>query len=179
MTVEINNESTIPVDEGALLRLAAFTLDSLHVHRDAELAIVLVDEGAMEQLHLQWMDEPGPTDVLSFPMDELRPGTEDAITPAGLLGDIVLCPQVAIVQAEAAGHSTLDELLLLTTHGILHLLGFDHAEPDEEREMFGLQKEILMAFARTDAAVSPQVTFPRLRSEQPASEQSTSEQSTD
>jgi probable rRNA maturation factor len=108
---------------------------------------VLVDEAAMEQLHVQWMDEPGPTDVLSFPMDELRPGSDENITPAGLLGDIVLCPQVAIAQAETAGHSTLDELLLLTTHGLLHLLGFDHAEPEEEKEMFGIQRDILLGFA--------------------------------
>jgi probable rRNA maturation factor len=104
----------------------------------------------MEQLHVQWMDEPGPTDVLSFPMDELRPGTEDAPTPAGLLGDVVLCPQVAESQAVAAKHSTLEELLLLTTHGILHLLGFDHAEPDEEREMFGIQRDILVGFAMSE-----------------------------
>lgn len=147
MSIEINNESNIPVDEAAILRLAAYALDSMHVHADAELAIVLVDEGAMEQLHVQWMDEPGPTDVLSFPMDELRPGTEDNETPPGLLGDIVLCPQVAQAQAETAGHSTLEELLLLTTHGILHLLGFDHAEPEEEKEMFGIQRDILLGFA--------------------------------
>ncbi len=147
MSIEINNESTIQVDEAAILRLAMFALDSMHVHADAELAIVLVDEGAMEQLHVQWMDEPGPTDVLSFPMDELRPGTEEAETPPGLLGDIVLCPQVAQAQAETAGHSTLEELLLLTTHGILHLLGFDHAEPSEEKEMFGIQGDILVGFA--------------------------------
>lgn len=146
MSIEINNESGISADEQALQRLATFALDHLHVHPDAELAIVLVDEGAMEQLHVQWMDEPGPTDVLSFPMDELRPGTEDDITPAGLLGDIVLCPQVAEMQAQEAGHSTMEELLLLTTHGILHLLGFDHAEPHEEQEMFGTQREILMGF---------------------------------
>ncbi|AWB89403.1 rRNA maturation RNase YbeY [Homoserinimonas hongtaonis] len=147
MSIEINNESVVEVDETALQRLATYALDELHVHPDAELSIVLVDEAAMEQLHVQWMDEPGPTDVLSFPMDELRPGTEDAITPAGLLGDVVLCPQVAQSQAETAGHTLMDELLLLTTHGILHLLGFDHAEPDEEREMFGLQRDILAGFA--------------------------------
>ncbi len=146
MSIEINNESGIPVDEAALQRLAIYALDQLHVHPDAELAIVCVDEAAMEQLHVQWMDEPGPTDVLSFPMDELRPGTEDQQTPAGLLGDIVLCPQVAIGQAETAGHSTLDELLLLTTHGLLHLLGFDHAEPDDEKVMFGIQRDILLGF---------------------------------
>ena len=150
MSVEINNESTIPVDEAAIQRLVTHALDQLHVHQDAELAIVLVDEAAMEQLHVQWMDEPGPTDVLSFPMDELRPGSDDAITPAGLLGDIVLCPQVAIAQADTAGHSTLDELLLLTTHGLLHLLGFDHAEPDDEKEMFGLQRDLLLSFALSE-----------------------------
>lgn len=146
MTIEINNESGVEVDEAALQRLALFALDLLRVHPDAELAILLVDEAAMEQLHVQWMDEPGPTDVLSFPMDELRPGDEDEVTPAGLLGDLVVCPQVAAAQAEEAGHSVGDELLLLTAHGILHLLGFDHAEPDEEREMFGVQRDILVGF---------------------------------
>ncbi|WP_127793301.1 rRNA maturation RNase YbeY [Agromyces sp. LHK192] len=147
MSIEINNESAVEVDEAALQRLAVFALDTMHVHRDAELAILLVDEGAMEQLHVQWMDEPGPTDVLSFPMDELRPGTEDQPTSPGLLGDVVLCPQVAESQARQAGHTLLDELQLLTAHGILHLLGFDHAEPDEEKEMFSIQRDILVGFA--------------------------------
>ncbi|MFC9918875.1 rRNA maturation RNase YbeY [Agromyces binzhouensis] len=147
MSIEINNESSIEVDESALQRLAVYALDMMHVHADAELAIVLVDEGAMEQLHVQWMDEPGPTDVLSFPMDELRPGTAEEPAPPGLLGDVVLCPQVAETQAKAAGHALLDELLLLTTHGILHLLGFDHADRDEEKEMFGIQRDILVGFS--------------------------------
>ena len=147
VSIEINNESSIEVDESLLQRLVTYDLDQLHVHPDAELAIVLVDESAMEQLHVQWMDEPGPTDVLSFPMDELRPGTEDQPTAPGLLGDIVLCPQVATAQAEAAGHSAMDEMLLLTTHGLLHLLGFDHAEPEEEKEMFGIQRDLLVGFA--------------------------------
>ena len=147
MSIEVNNESAVQVDEAALQRLAVYALDAMHVHADAELAILLVDEAAMEQLHVQWMDEPGPTDVLSFPMDELRPGTEEDPTPPGLLGDVVLCPQVAGTQAETAGHSLMDELLLLTTHGILHLLGFDHAEPAEEREMFAIQRELLLGFA--------------------------------
>jgi probable rRNA maturation factor len=76
-------------------------------------------------------------------MDELRPGTDDEDPEPGLLGDVVLCPAVAAQQAAAAGHPTAQELDLLTTHGILHLLGYDHAEPDEEREMFGLQTELL------------------------------------
>jgi probable rRNA maturation factor len=147
VSIEINNESAVSIDEVAIQRLAIYALDQLHVHPDAELAIVFVDEAAMEQLHLQWMDEPGPTDVLSFPMDELRPGSEDHLTPPGLLGDIVVCPQVAIAQAETAGHSALEEMLLLVTHGMLHLLGFDHAEPDDEKEMFGIQRDILVGFA--------------------------------
>jgi probable rRNA maturation factor len=139
MSVELNNESGIPVDEPAIQRLVTFGLDLLHVHPDADVAILFVDEAAMEQLHVQWMDEPGPTDVLSFPID--------APTPAGLLGDIVVCPQVAEAQAKTAGHSVLDEIKLLTAHGLLHLLGFDHAEPEDEREMFGVQRDILVGFA--------------------------------
>jgi probable rRNA maturation factor len=100
----------------------------------------------METLHVQWMDLPGPTDVMSFPMDELRPGRDDQDPEEGVLGDIVLCPSVAANQAKEAGHATDEELLLLTTHGILHLLGFDHAEPDEEREMFELQRQLLLTF---------------------------------
>ena len=150
MTIEITNESGVGVDETVLLRLTEHNLAELHVSPDADIAILLVDEGAMEALHVQWMDEPGPTDVLSFPMDELRPGTQEEPTPAGLLGDIVLCPQVAETQALAAKHSTLDELILLTTHGTLHLLGFDHAEPAEEREMFGLQRELIASFQATE-----------------------------
>jgi probable rRNA maturation factor len=146
MSIEINNESAVQVDEVRVLALATFALDYMHLHPDTDLAIVFVDEPAMEVLHVQWMDEPGPTDVLSFPMDELRPGSEGQLTPAGLLGDIVVCPQVAAAQAETAGHEAINEILLLTTHGVLHLLGFDHAEPEEEKEMFGLQREILEAF---------------------------------
>lgn len=147
MSVEINNESGVEVEEARLQRLAAFVLESLHVHPDTELGVMLVDEAAIEQLHVQWMDEPGPTDVLSFPMDELRPGRVDARTPAGLLGDVVICPQVAELQAEAAGHDLEQEVCVLLTHGMLHLLGFDHATPDEEAEMFGLQRDLLLSFA--------------------------------
>jgi probable rRNA maturation factor len=154
VSIEINNETDVAIEEARVLSLATHALDVLYIHPKAELAIVFVDEPAMEVLHIEWMDEPGPTDVLSFPMDELRPGTELEPTPAGLLGDIVICPQVAAKQAIAAGHETINEVLLLTTHGILHLLGYDHAEPDEEKEMFGLQREILESFYASEAANS-------------------------
>ena len=150
MTIEVNNESGFEVDEAEFAALARYVLDAMHLHPQTELSILMVGTDVMTELHVQWMDEPGPTDVLSFPMDELRPGTQEEPTPAGLLGDIVLCPQVAETQAQAAKHSTLDELILLTTHGTLHLLGFDHAEPAEEREMFGLQRELIASFQATE-----------------------------
>ena len=152
MSIEIANETEHPIDEVRVLKLAAFALDRMKIHPGAELAVMFVDEPAMEALHIQWTDEPGPTDVLSFPMDELRPGTEQEPTPAGLLGDIVICPAVAERQANTAGHDTINEVLLLTTHGILHLLGFDHSEPEEEKEMFGIQKSILEAFYGSEGA---------------------------
>ena len=146
MSVELTNESGVPVDEESLQAITLHAMAQMKVHPDADVAIVLVDEKAMADLHLQWMDEPGPTDVLSFPMDELRPGLEGDDAAEGILGDIVLCPTVAKQQAEKAGHSLMDELHLLTVHGMLHLLGFDHAEPEDEREMFSLQGEILHTF---------------------------------
>lgn len=146
MSVEVLNESGRDVDEAEVGALARYVLDEMHVHPQADLSVLLVDTETMSRLHEQWMDEPGPTDVLSFPMDELRPGTEAEPTPAGLLGDVVLCPEVAARQAAEAGHSTAEELLLLTAHGILHLLGFDHAEPEEEKEMFALQRRLLLTF---------------------------------
>jgi len=149
VSIEVNNESGVTVDEAEIVALARHVLAAMHVHPQAELSVVLVDEPAMEQLHVQWMDEPGPTDVLSFPMDELRPGTDDEDSQPGLLGDVVVCPQVAATQARTAGHSTHEELLLLTTHGILHLLGYDHAEPQEEKEMFELQRTLLLTFLST------------------------------
>jgi len=143
VTIEVLNESGTVADEAEIMRLARFVLDQLRIHPLTDLSILLVDEPAMQRLHVQWMDEPGPTDVLSFPMDELRPTPAGQDPAPGLLGDVVLCPTVAARQAAGAGHSLRDELDMLTTHGVLHLLGYDHADPAEEREMFGLQERLL------------------------------------
>ncbi len=146
MSVEVLNECGYAVDELELVACARHVMDRMRVHPDAELAISLVDEAAMTVLHEKWMDLPGPTDVMSFPMDELRPGRDGMDPEQGVLGDIVLCPSVAERQAREAGHAPIEELLLLTTHGLLHLLGFDHAEPDEKREMFELQRQLLLTY---------------------------------
>lgn len=146
MSIEISNESAIEVDSDLVLKLAEFVRGQLRLHPQVELGITFVDEDPMTELHIRWMDEPGPTDVLSFPMDELRPGSDLRAPTQGILGDIVVCPQVAKSQAETAGHPAINEILLLVTHGMLHLVGFDHAEPEEEKEMFDLQKKLLAQF---------------------------------
>ncbi|RAX17971.1 rRNA maturation RNase YbeY [Pseudarthrobacter sp. AG30] len=151
MSIEVNNESGVHVEEAELVALSRYIFEQLYIHPQAELSILLVDEPAMEKLHIELMDEPGATDVLSVPMDELTPGTPGRPTPQGMLGDIAICPQVAKVQARNAGHSLQDEMLLLATHGILHLLGYDHAEPEEKAEMFGLQRELLTGFTGKEA----------------------------
>ena len=145
MTVEVSNESGVDVSEDELISVARFVISKMDVNPAAELSMVLVDQSAMADLHMRWMDLPGPTDVMSFPMDELEPGGRpDAPEPGpSMLGDIVLCPEFAANQAEAAGHSLGHELALLTVHGVLHLLGYDHAEPEEEKEMFALQNSLL------------------------------------
>lgn len=143
MTIDVVNETDVDLDLDSLQQQARFVLDRLRIHPQAELSVLLVDEPTIEELHVRWMDEPGPTDVLSFPMDELRPTKDDEEPAEGLLGDIVICPQVAQKQADAAGHRREDELALLLTHGILHLLGYDHLEPEEHAEMFGLQARLL------------------------------------
>ena len=143
MSIDVSNESGVEIDELELIYQAEFILRKLHINSAAELSILLVDEIEMSVLHEKYMDEPGSTDVLSFPMDELRAGSEAAPSEEGMLGDIVLCPDVAARQAESAGHSFEAELRLLLTHGILHLLGHDHAEPEEHKVMFGLQAQLL------------------------------------
>ena len=143
--IEVSNESGLDVSEEELISVARFTIRKMDVNPGAELSMVLLDIDSMADLHMRWMDLPGPTDVMSFPMDELEPGGRpDAPEPGpSMLGDIVLCPQFAAKQAEAAGHSLGHELALLTIHGVLHLLGYDHAEPEEEKEMFALQRQLL------------------------------------
>ena len=146
MSIEVLNESGHGVTAREFVDLSRYVLAEMRVHPQAELCIRMVDEDTMTVLHEQWMDLPGPTDVMSFPMDELEPGREGETSQEGILGDIVLCPSVAEKQAKAAGHATIEEMLLLTTHGILHLLGYDHAEPEEEKEMFELQRQLLLTF---------------------------------
>ena len=167
MSIEIANESGAEVDEAGLAAVARHVLDGMRVHPLVELSVLLVDESAMADLHERWLGEPGPTDVLAFPMDELRPphpagaradrggATAEPGPVPGLLGDVVLCPQVAAAAARKARHGVQDELELLCTHGILHLLGYDHADPGEHAAMFGLQDKLLAAWRAERGAGDP------------------------
>ena len=149
MGIEVLEESGDAVDVTELGRLSRFVMDRMRVHPQAELCIKLVDEATIAEINQSWMGKEGPTDVLAFPMDELRPGLVGDEPEEGILGDLMICPAIAARQAEEAaakgqtGYSTGDEIDLLTVHGILHLLGYDHAEPEEHREMFALQAQLL------------------------------------
>jgi probable rRNA maturation factor len=143
VSIEILNESGHELDVQELAGLSRFVLDRMRVHPLAELCIKAVDEPTIAELNAKWMEKEGSTDVLAFPMDELRPGLVNEEPEEGLLGDLVLCPDVAERQGAAAGHGKDAELRLLTVHGILHLLGYDHALPEEHKVMFGLQDQLL------------------------------------
>jgi probable rRNA maturation factor len=142
MTIDITNRSGVAAPEGEIESLLTFGIDYMDLHPDCELSVTFVDDKEMEELHIKWMDEPGTTDVLSFPMD-MPEGKDDAVT----LGDIVIDPIVAAKQAEAAGHSTNYEIFILASHGLLHILGYDHADKDEEKVMFELQETIVKKWA--------------------------------
>lgn len=137
MSIELSNDSGQSCDEAALVSVAGFTMARMGINSDSDLSISLVAEEKMTELHLQWMDLPGPTDVLSFPMDEMKPFSSEI----GMLGDIVLCPTIAVAQSQSSNGD--HEMALLTVHGVLHLLGYDHAEAEEEKAMFALQETLL------------------------------------
>ena len=150
--IDLNNESGVEVDAERLSGLARFALDLLRIHPQAELSILLVDPDTMSAYHEKYMDEPGPTDVLSFPMDELRAPEADEEPPLGLLGDIVLCPEVTAAQAAESNRTPDEEADYLLIHGLLHLLGHDHAEPGEKKVMFDLNDKIIAAWTAHRAA---------------------------
>lgn len=146
--ISVSNESGIACDEQALGVLAVYLLDALDLHPDCELGITLVDLERMTTLHEDWMNEPGATDVLSFPIDELRRPAAGEVAEQGILGDIVLCPAFLGPQCQASGRTLDAELAFLTTHGVLHLIGFDHATEADYAAMFALQDELLAGWQR-------------------------------
>ena len=138
MTIEVTNTSGQLVPTAEMTSLMTHAMKVLDLNPECDLNIAFVDDDYMTELHIKWMDEPGTTDVLSFPMDmPEEPG--EAVT----LGDIVISPVVAAAQALTQGHSTEHEIYILATHGLLHIIGYDHADKNEEKVMFDLQEKIV------------------------------------
>ena len=138
MTIEVTNTSGQLVPAEQITSLLTFALGVLDLNAESDLNVSFVKDDYMSELHLKWMDEPGTTDVLSFPMD--MPGS---VGEAVTLGDIVICPTVATRQAATAGHSANHEIFILAAHGLLHILGYDHANPADEKVMFALQEKLV------------------------------------
>jgi probable rRNA maturation factor len=126
--------------EGAIERAAQETLRFASAQPDAELSIVITNDRQLHDLNLQFLGIDAPTDVLSFPVGEAE---TDPDTGEVYLGDVLISLERARAQATSGGHPILDELQLLVIHGVLHLLGYDHAEEAEKAEMWSAQAEIL------------------------------------
>jgi probable rRNA maturation factor len=159
LSVEVTNETIWRIDPKIFSDLGLWVMERMQVSTNSDLTVLFVDPDPIAQLHMRWMQLEGPTDVMSFPMDELRPG-ENGKMMEGVLGDIVICPWVAQQQAAAAGHSAMDEMMLLTIHGILHLLGYDHVDAEQEQQMFGLQRQLLLTFFAVRDGQVPQAVLP-------------------
>ena len=144
MSTELINQTAIDCSTVDLASLLNFAIAELDLNAECELNLMLVDEVEMTQLHVKWMQEPGPTDVLSFPMDEIKPGWKEA----AVLGDIVVCPSIAARQAQSAGHSFEHEMAILSMHGLLHIVGYDHANQSDEHEMFSLQESLVARWSK-------------------------------
>ena len=142
MTIELVNRSGALIPDKEITSLLNYGIEYMELNPECEISLSFVDVQEMEELHIKWMQEDGPTDVLSFPMD-MPENKDDVVT----LGDIVISPAVAAQQAASAGHSVEDEMYILATHGLLHILGYDHVDPDEEKVMFSLQEKIVKEWA--------------------------------
>ncbi len=138
MSIEVTNTSGQLVPSQEITSLLTFAMIELKLNPDCDLNLGFIDDQYMGELHLKWMNESGSTDVLSFPMD-MPEKQGDVVT----LGDIMISPTFAAAQAKTAGHSTEHEIYILATHGLLHILGYDHAEPTQEQVMFALQEQIV------------------------------------
>ena len=144
MSIEVTNSSGRLVPSNEVTSLLLFAMSRFNLNVDCDLSVGFIDDAYMSELHIKWMNEPGSTDVLSFPMD-MPENDGDVVT----LGDIMISPLFAAAQAQVAGHTAEHEIYILAVHGLLHIIGYDHAEPEEERIMFALQEEIVENWKKT------------------------------
>jgi probable rRNA maturation factor len=163
-----DEQHDVEVDVGRWVRLARLVLDRERVNdrygTDVEMSLMFVDETTIAELNVRFLGGEGPTDVLSFPLDEELPPSgrqpdqggrgpgspSDPGDPPALLGDVIVCPTVAGRQALEHGVAADDEIALLVVHGVLHLLDYDHAEPEETATMQRREQELLAAFREAE-----------------------------
>lgn len=143
MSIEIDNETSAPIDLLAISDLAVHHLTYLRIHPDSRMSVTFIDSERMTTLHEDWMQEPGATDVLSFPIDEITLPADGLVSESGFLGDIVVCPEFLPPQMIESGRNLQQECEYLVTHGILHLLGLDHQEEEAHNFMFTLTDTLL------------------------------------
>jgi probable rRNA maturation factor len=155
-----NEQTDVDLDVTRYVRLARMVLEAERVVPDVEMSLLFVDEPTIAELNERFLGYEGPTDVLSFPMDDELPpagrqpdqggrgpgSPADPGDPPSVLGDVVVCPSVASRQAAQRGGALDDELALLVVHGVLHLLNYDHAEPAETAAMQRREQELLARF---------------------------------
>ena len=150
MDIAFMDEQDDPLPTDWLADLAEVTMRAEELPSSTQLSIVLVDEDHIAGLNAEYMGKAGPTDVLSFPIEDFSAGTvaPDGDGPPLMLGDIAICPSVVRRNAETAGVAFEDEMALMVVHGILHLLGRDHMTDEEAEEMEQREREILALVGR-------------------------------
>lgn len=135
-----------------LADLAITVMESEGLPADTELGLMLVDRARMAELNETYMGKQGPTDVLSFPVEDLEPGVRPTVAESGPpfgIGDVVICPDVVAENAAGGGIDFNDEMALMTVHGVLHLLGYDHVDDDDAEVMEARERELLESVGRT------------------------------
>jgi probable rRNA maturation factor len=155
-----DEQTAVPIDIMRWVELAEHVLQGERAPDDAEMAVVFVDRTTIADLNVRYLAGTGPTDVLAFPLEEEIPvgripdqggrgpgSATEPPEPPMAIGDVIVCPDVAQVQAEERGIPLDDEIALLVVHGTLHLFGYDHAEPDEAARMQQRERELLESFA--------------------------------
>ena len=136
--LQVDDEFQSALPEKRLEQAALETLRQAQAPKAADLTIVLTGDETLQSLNLEFMGIDAPTDVLSFPADLIDPDTGQRY-----LGDVLISVPRAQAQAPENGQSLQDEILLLAVHGVLHLLGYDHAEPAEKEQMWARQSSVL------------------------------------
>jgi len=145
--IDVDNSSNFLIDEVKVKRYITQMLKFLKVNTKSDVSVLFVNEDEMTKQHVRWMNEPGPTDVMSFPMDDILLQNSKLRKKQAILGDIIICPAVALKDSKEQGLNPAYHLVFLLAHGILHLLGQDHQE-DSQRIVMQKREQGIMDFLK-------------------------------